>query len=120
MHSIFSTIVCAGGSDEDSKTAQHVWCYSDKKNKWFSLTSMPYDPGVEFATCAYGNAIYISGGSAKMNSMLCYISRQNKWVHCDRMLLGRRRRKTTCFSCHCSTKHVVLSLNPRHFHQHKQ
>lgn len=84
-------IVCAGGSDEDSKTAQHVWCYSDKKNKWFSLTSMPYDPGVEFATCAYGNAIYISGGSAKMNSMLCYISTQNKWVHCDRMLLGRRR-----------------------------
>lgn len=84
-------IVCAGGSDEDSKTAQHVWCYSDKKNKWFSLTSMPYDPGVEFATCAYGNAIYISGGSTKMNSMLCYISTQNKWVHCDRMLLGRRR-----------------------------
>jgi hypothetical protein len=33
-------IVCAGGSDEDSKTAQHVWCYSDKKNKWFSLTSI--------------------------------------------------------------------------------
>lgn len=84
-------IVCAGGSDEDSKTAQHVWCYSVKKNKWFSLTSMPYDPGVEFATCAYGNAIYISGGSTKMNSMLCYISTQNKWVHCDRMLLGRRR-----------------------------
>lgn len=84
-------IVCAGGSDEDSKTAQHFWCYSVKKNKWFSLTSMPYDPGVEFATCAYGNAIYISGGSTKMNSMLCYISTQNKWVHCDRMLLGRRR-----------------------------
>lgn len=84
-------IVCAGGSDEDSKTAQHVWCYSDRQNKWFSLTSMPYDPGVEFATCAYGNAIYISGGSTKMNSMLCYISTQNKWVHCDRMLLGRRR-----------------------------
>lgn len=84
-------IVCAGGSDEDSKTAQHVWCYSDRQNKWFSLTSMPYDPGVEFATCSYGNAIYISGGSTKMNSMLCYISTQNKWVHCDRMLLGRRR-----------------------------
>lgn len=84
-------IVCLGGSDEDAKTTSKVWCYSDKKGKWFSLTAVPYDPGVEFATCAYGNAIYISGGSTCMNSMLCYISTQNKWVHCERMLLGRRR-----------------------------
>ncbi|XP_063444751.1 kelch-like protein 24 [Mytilus trossulus] len=84
-------VVCVGGTDDNSKTTQRVICYSEKRSKWFSLAPMPHDPGVEFATCSYGNAIYISGGSTKMNAMLCYISTQNKWVYCEPMLLGRRR-----------------------------
>ena len=84
-------IVCLGGSDEQTKTSSQVTCYSFLTRQWYDLASLPYNPGVEFATCAYGNAIFVSGGSTHMHGMVYYMSTHNKWEMCQTMLLGRRR-----------------------------
>ncbi|XP_061169051.1 kelch-like protein 24 [Saccostrea echinata] len=83
-------VVCIGGSNEREQTTRTVVCCRKNKN-WNYLESLPYDPGVEFATCSYGNAIFVSGGSSKLKGMLCFHSNQNIWTRCQSMLLGRRR-----------------------------
>lgn len=84
-------IVCIGGSYEDQDTTIQVICYSHLSKCWYDLTPLPYNAGVEFATCSYGNAIFISGGSKHMNGMAYYLNTQNTWAVCQPMLLGRRR-----------------------------
>ena len=84
-------ICCIGGSGSISRTSREVVCYSCQQEAWFSLSSMIYDPGIEFATCAYGNAIFVSGGSGKLNGLMYFQSVQNKWFVCETLLMGRRR-----------------------------
>ncbi|XP_062603562.1 kelch-like protein 24 [Saccostrea cucullata] len=83
-------VVCIGGSNEREQTRRTVMCCRNNKN-WNYLEPLPYDPGVEYATCSYGNAIFASGGSSNLKGMLCYHSNQNMWTRCQSMLLGRRR-----------------------------
>lgn len=83
-------VVCIGGSDERERTTRAVTCCRSNLT-WNYLEPLPYDPGVEFATCSYGNAIFVSGGSSKLKGMLCYHSNWNAWTKCQSMLLGRRR-----------------------------
>ncbi|KAK3090484.1 hypothetical protein FSP39_012212 [Pinctada imbricata] len=84
-------IICIGGSDSTKSSSRDVLCYSTKNRQWHHLCPMPYDPGVEFAVCSYGNAIFVSGGSSNMNGMMYFVSTQNKWGMREPMLLGRRR-----------------------------
>jgi hypothetical protein len=83
-------VVCIGGSDVREHTTRTVTCCRSNLT-WNYLEPLPYDPGVEFATCSYGNAIFVSGGSSKLKGMLCYHSNKNAWTRCQSMLLGRRR-----------------------------
>ena len=90
-HDFEEAILCIGGNLHPDRTTYDVSCYSLKQMEWIRLTSLPYDLGVEFAVCSYGNAVYISGGSQMLNGMLAYIPIQNSWSKCNRMLIGRRR-----------------------------
>ncbi|KAK3095759.1 hypothetical protein FSP39_018672 [Pinctada imbricata] len=69
-----------------------VICYSFYRKEWFSLASLPYDPGIEFASCTYQNDIYINGGGSMQKCLLWYDCDKNKWdqtMTC--MQYGRRR-----------------------------
>lgn len=90
-HEFEEAILCIGGNLHPDRTTYDVSCYSMKQMEWIRLTSLPYDLGVEFAVCSYGNAVYVSGGSEMLNGMLAYIPIQNCWSTCNRMLIGRRR-----------------------------
>ena len=39
----------------------HVPCYSFTFRKWYEIAPLPFDPGIEFATCTYKTDIYITG-----------------------------------------------------------
>ena len=90
-HDFEEAIICIGGNLHPDRRSYDVSCYSMKQMEWIRLTSLPYDFGVEFAVCSYGNAVYISGGSGVLNGMVAYIPIQNTWSKCNRMLIGRRR-----------------------------
>ena len=90
-HDFEEAILCIGGNLHPDRTTNDVLCYSMNQMEWTRLTSLPYDVGVEFAVCSFGNAVYISGGSEMLNGMLSYIPIQNAWSTCNRMLIDRRR-----------------------------
>lgn len=71
------------------QTTKEVVCYSFQQEQWFYLPSMPYDPGYEFAVCAHGSDIYVSGGWLKLQGMAVYKGEKNKWKSCDTMAHGR-------------------------------
>lgn len=71
------------------QTTKEVVCYSFQQEQWYYLPSMPYDPGYEFAVCAYGSDIYVSGGWLKLKGMAVFKGEKNKWKVCDVMANGR-------------------------------
>ena len=72
--------------------SKNVYAYSFNTRLWFQLAPLPYDPGIEFACCAYDNDIYISGGGLWQSSLMRYKSKKNKWHQIkDKMKYGRRR-----------------------------
>lgn len=84
-------ILFIGGNLHPERTTTDVRCYSMKQMEWVSLAPLPYDLGVEFAVCTYGNAVFVSGGSEVLSGMIYLHTMHNKWLKCRRMLLGRRR-----------------------------
>lgn len=68
-----------------------VICYSFIKQQWYELCPLPYDPGIEFATCTYGNDIFVSGGGSMQKSLLRYDSSKNVWSVMSCLKQGRRR-----------------------------
>lgn len=68
-----------------------VICYSFYRKEWFSIAALPYDPGIEFASCTYQNDIYINGGGSMQKCLLWYDSSKNKWLQNECMGYGRRR-----------------------------
>ncbi|XP_045191617.2 kelch-like protein 24 [Mercenaria mercenaria] len=86
------TLVIVGGllkTVPRFQTTKEVVCYSFQQEQWYYLPSMPYDPGYEFAVCAYGPDIYVSGGWLKLKGMSVYKGEKNKWKTCDVMANGR-------------------------------
>ncbi|WAQ96762.1 KLHL6-like protein [Mya arenaria] len=79
------------------KRCNDVLGYSFAQEKWFVLESLPFDPGIEFATCTYANDIYLTGGGSKTQTFLKYRSDKNKWKIGKPLCQGRRR-------------HVMVSL----------
>jgi len=73
------------------KRCNDVLGYSFAEEKWYKLESLPFDPGIEFATCTYGNDIYLTGGGSKTQTFLKYRSDKNKWKICKPLCQGRRR-----------------------------
>ncbi|KAL3871077.1 hypothetical protein ACJMK2_039097 [Sinanodonta woodiana] len=84
-------LVVLGGYDEKGDKMLDVMGYSFLQKKWFSLSSLPIKLGREFASCVYGNDIYVSGGSTKPDNLLQYRAENNEWIICPAMTQGRRR-----------------------------
>lgn len=87
-------LVVLGGCETSAppyKRAAHVICYSFLQENWFRLEKLPYDPGIEFASCTYGNDIYVSGGGCMQKCMIRFDSSKNKWSNMTPMAAGRRR-----------------------------
>lgn len=84
-------LVLVGGYNASNEKVADVLAYSFARRAWFQLMSLPWKLGREFASCVYGNDIYVSGGSQKLDSMLQYRSDTNEWTRCPNVPQGRRR-----------------------------
>lgn len=73
------------------KRCNDVLAYSFAAEQWFKLEPLPYDPGIEFATCTYGNDIYLTGGGSRTQTFLKYRAEKNKWKIGKPLCQGRRR-----------------------------
>ena len=73
------------------KRCHDVLAFSFLQQKWFKLSALPYDPGIEFATCSYGSDIYLTGGGSKTQTFLKYRADKNKWKIGKPLCQGRRR-----------------------------
>lgn len=51
-----------------------VPCYSFARREWFEVSPLPFDPGIEFATCTYKRDIYLTGGGSMQSCLLWYVN----------------------------------------------
>lgn len=73
------------------KRCHDVLAFSFLQQKWYKLSQLPYDPGIEFATCSYANDIFLTGGGSKTQTFLKYRADKNKWKIGKPLCQGRRR-----------------------------
>lgn len=67
-----------------------VHAYSFNTKMWFKLSSLPFDPGVGYATCVLDNYLYLSGISLRKAYVLRYDPEVNVWKECCQMPEKRR------------------------------
>ncbi|XP_076093860.1 kelch-like protein 35 isoform X1 [Mytilus galloprovincialis] len=84
-------LIVLGGYNSQSEKVVDVFAYSFLQQKWFFLTPLMFPLGREFASCVYGNDIFVSGGSQKLDCLLRYRSENNEWYRCTSPVQGRRR-----------------------------
>lgn len=84
-------LIMIGGYNASNEKVSDVLAFSFARNTWFQLMSLPLKLGREFNSCVFGNDIFVSGGSQRLESLLQYRSDTNEWVRCPNMLQGRRR-----------------------------
>lgn len=65
--------------------------YSVAEGKWFVLSPLPLDLEEDFATCLYGDDIFVSGGTANMDVFYRFCSSQFRWTKKRKMEIGRYR-----------------------------
>lgn len=84
-------LIVLGGYNNQSEKVVDVFAYSYSLQQWFFLTPLIFPLGREFASCVYGNDIFVSGGSQKLDCLLRYRSENNEWYRCTSPVQGRRR-----------------------------
>ncbi|KAH3792837.1 hypothetical protein DPMN_146336 [Dreissena polymorpha] len=84
-------LVLIGGYNATNEKVTDVLAYSFARKTWFKITPLPWPLGREFNSTVYGNDIYVSGGSQKLDALMHYRSDTNEWQRCPNMLKGRRR-----------------------------
>ncbi|KAI8781548.1 kelch-like protein 24 [Biomphalaria glabrata] len=72
--------------------SKNVLAFGFNSRKWFRLAPLPYDPGIEFATCVHSNDIFVTGGGLYKHCFLRYRSKKDKWSQCRSKLKNGRRR----------------------------
>ncbi|XP_033732436.1 kelch-like protein 24 [Pecten maximus] len=84
-------LVIIGGYNAIGDKVSDLLAYSFQQKRWCTLTQLPIVLGREFASCAYGNDIFVSGGSQRLDILLRYRSENNDWYRCTSLVQGRRR-----------------------------
>ncbi|XP_041368123.1 kelch-like protein 24 [Gigantopelta aegis] len=84
-------LVVLGGYSQSGQKVIDVLGYSFRQEKWFILCPLIYKLGREYACCVYGNDIYVSGGSQRLQSLVRFSAEYNQWQRCASMAQGRRR-----------------------------
>lgn len=77
---------------------------------WFKLSSLPFDPGVGYATCVLDNNLYMSGISLRKAYVLRYDPCSNMWEECCQMPEKRRYHEMVIV---CNHVHAVCGWNKR-------
>ena len=72
--------------------SKNVLAFGFNSRKWFRLAALPYDPGIEFATCVHNNDIFVTGGGLYKACFLRYRSKKDKWSQSRAKLKSGRRR----------------------------
>lgn len=87
-------VVISGG--ESSRPpyvrSKNVLAFGFNSRKWYRLAPLPYDPGIEFATCVHNNDIFVTGGGLHKSCFLRFCSKKDKWSQCRAKLKSGRRR----------------------------
>ena len=89
--SVEEVLLVIGGYNGINEKVFDVLAYSFSQARWFFLTPLPTTLGREFAVVAYGNDVFVSGGSQKLDTLLRYRSENNDWYKCTSSVQGRRR-----------------------------
>ena len=84
-------LVIIGGYNSTGDKMVDILTFSFLQHKWFKLTPLPYVLGREFASCVYGNDIFVSGGSQKPEGLLRFRSDINDWYKGTSLIRSRRR-----------------------------
>ncbi|KAK6989510.1 kelch-like protein 24 [Biomphalaria glabrata] len=87
-----------------------VHAYSFNTKMWFKLSSLPFDPGVGYATCVLDNQLYMSGISLRKAYVLRYDPCANLWEECCQMPEKRRYHEMVVA---CNHVHAVCGWNKR-------
>ncbi|CAG5115811.1 unnamed protein product [Candidula unifasciata] len=87
-----------------------VQAYSFNTKMWFKLSSLPFDPGVGYATCVLDNQLYMSGISLRKAYVLRYDPCTNLWDECCQMPEKRRYHEMVVA---CNRAHAVCGWNKR-------
>lgn len=69
--------------------ATEIKCFSFRRDAENTLASLPTEPGACFAVCKCRGDIYVSGGYHGQNTVLQFVSSENRWQHCSPMLEAR-------------------------------
>ena len=85
------TVVLGKRQTKDGENGTEFIGYNSMDEKWYSLTSILFDLDHEFATCPYGDDIYVSGGTAQPETLLQYSSKSNCWQKKSKLQNGRFR-----------------------------
>ncbi|KAK3753419.1 hypothetical protein RRG08_056312 [Elysia crispata] len=72
--------------------SKNVLAFGFNSRKWFRLAPLPYDPGIEFATCVHNNDIFVTGGGLHKSCFLRFRAKKDKWSQCRAKLKNGRRR----------------------------
>ena len=95
--------------DAISSGSTDILAYDSQTNKWYTFCPIPFEIGDEFASCPYGNDIYLSGGTAKPNSLYKFCSKQYKWMELAPLSHGRYRH------CMVALRDNIFCLGGYHF-----
>ncbi|XP_041374428.1 kelch-like protein 6 [Gigantopelta aegis] len=87
--SINAVVVLIGGYVIQNQTLTSMVCYDLRGQQWYSIASIPHDPGVDFATCYLNNELYVSGGSRSMDKFVKFSPVENQWYLQPSLMTGR-------------------------------
>lgn len=84
-------MMCVVGtrSRHPNPQATEIKCFSFRRDAEYTLASLPTEPGACFAVCKCRKDIYITGGYHGQNTVLQFVSNENRWQHCSPMLEAR-------------------------------
>lgn len=85
------TVVLGKRQSVNGENSTEFIGYNALDKTWYSLCPLPVDLEHEFATCPYGDDIYVSGGTAKPDEMFHFSSKSYKWHEKSKMQHGRFR-----------------------------
>ena len=68
-----------------------VFCYNPAERQWYTMPPLPSNIGRYFASCIYGDYIYVSGGTERPIACLKLHIGRRDWIHCRSMNFGRLR-----------------------------
>ena len=88
---IHKVVVLVGGYVIKDQSLKSTMCYNLHEQQWYTIASIPHDPGMDFATCCLRNELYLGGGSRSMDGFVKFVPVENQWYRQPSLITGRER-----------------------------